>query len=624
MPSEGTRFLVYGLAAAADQSVTFVVDAPAGATGGEQGESVSVPTISQVLTELVLEAAEAAGHGDVLDRIEPAQATANPRFGDYQSNHAFRLGKALRTNPRAVAEAVKAALPEHPAVSEASVAGPGFLNFRLDRVWLAQKIFDQGRDPAGGVPQSGAGQTVVIDYSSPNVAKRMHVGHMRSTIIGNALHRMHQAAGWTVVADNHIGDWGTQYGKLMAAWERWRDEDAFDADPIGELERLYVHFGDVADEGLQAHARALTARLQAGDAELLSLWDRFVSVSLAEFDKVYDRLGVAFDVTLGESFYNPVLSKLVDTLVGGSVAEESDGAVVIKFTGEDPAEQGVKGLKDKVLVVRKQDGAFLYGTTDLATLDHRMATWSPSRIIYVTDGRQQLHFKQVFAAWTRYRRDCLPVAASPQLVHTWFGTLKFSGGAMSSRSGNIVRLVEFIDEAVRRAREAVDEKNPDLPEEERAAIAEAIGVSAVRYSDLSQNPQSDVTFDWDRMLALEGNTAPFLIYSYARSKSILRRAGAQTELSAPVLQTDAEVALAHSLSRYPEVVELALETRRPNMLCDHLFEVAQQLNRFYAQDSVLGADDLAVRSSRLHLVALTSQVLARGFQALGLRPLERM
>lgn len=588
-----------------------------------------VATLSAVLTELVVEAAEAAGHAGVLDDVEAATPTNNPKFGDYQSNHAFRLGRALRTNPRATAEAVVACLRPHPAVAAVQVAGPGFINFTLDRAWLGRHLVAMGADAHGAVPQEGAGETVVIDYSSPNVAKRMHVGHMRSTIIGNALHRMHAQAGWTVVADNHIGDWGTQYGKLMVAWDRVRDEAAFAEDAIGELERVYVRFKELAEEdpSLADEARALTARLQAGDPELLELWRRFVHVSLAEFDQVYERLGVRFDVTLGESFYNPSLPRVVDEALAAGVAEESDGAVVIKFTGEGPAEAGRKGLKDTVLVIRKQDGAFLYGTTDLATLDHRLQTWDPARVLYVTDGRQQLHFKQVFAAWQRIRlaQGASDALERPELEHVWFGTLKLGDGAMSSRGGNIVRLVDFVDEAVRRARAAVDEKNPDLPEEERAAIAEAVGVSAVRYADLSQNPQSDVTFDWDRMLALTGNTAPFLLYSYARCRNIQDKAGVRPVLSTPpVLSDPLEQALALSIAKYPEILPVALASSRPNLVCDLLFEVATAFNRFYAECPVLKAETEAVRESRLALVELTARCLARGFDALGLVALERM
>jgi arginyl-tRNA synthetase len=576
---------------------------------------VPVPTISQVLTELVVQAADAAGHAGVLEDVEPAVVTNNPEFGDYQSNHAFRLGKALRTNPRAVAEAVQAALPDHPAVASTTVAGPGFINFTLHDAWLASHLSAQTEETHGGIAQTGAGRTVVIDYSSPNVAKRMHVGHMRSTLIGSALDRMHRSTGWRVIADNHIGDWGTQFGKLIIAWHRWLDPEALEADPIGELERLYVKFGNEQTEELLDQARAETAKLQAGDPENLVLWERFIAVSMAEFDKVYDRLGIVFDETLGESFYNPVLPGVVDALLEGSIAEESQGAVVVRYDEHAPGM-----LKDTVLVIRKQDGAFLYGTTDLATLDHRRKTWSPERVLYVTDMRQQLHFQQVFGAWNRWQPD-----HGMDLVHTWFGMLVLPEGAMSTRKGNVIRLVDLVDEGVRRARAVVDEKSPDLPEAERAAVAEAVGSAAIRYADLSQNPQSNVTFTWDKILSMEGNTAPYLLYSFARCRSLQRKGEVGQGSVQGILIDDPHArALAMHLARFPEAMATALSVYRPNLLCDYLYETANLFNRFYREVTVLGAATPAQRQGRLALVEATARVLARGFGMLGIQPLERM
>ena len=586
---------------------------------------MSVPTVAQVLTELVTAAAAAAGHGGLLPDIEPAAPTGNRQFGDYQSNHAFRLGKAMRANPRAVADQVVAHLPAHPAVARVEVAGPGFVNFHLDDAWLCAHLGAQLADADGGISQGGAGRTVVIDYSSPNVAKRMHIGHMRSTIIGNALHRLYGAAGWRVVADNHIGDWGTQFGMLIVAWRRWLDAAAFEADPIGELERLYVAFRAAAteDPALEDLAREETARLQAGDPDNRALWRRFVEISLAEFQVVYDRLGVSFDATLGESFYNPALPGVVQALLSTGIAEESDGAVVVRFAEDAP----VKAVRGKTLVIRKQDGAFLYGTTDLATLEHRLATWAPEEIQYITDSRQQLHFQQVFAAWRAWRsaRGLDPEAV--HLGHTWFGTLRLPEGAMGTRTGNVIRLVDLLDEAVRRARAVVDDKSPDLPEPERAAIAEAVGIGAVRYADLSQNPQSDVAFEWDRMLSMEGNTAPFLMYSYARCRSLQRKGGLtpdQVDLGALVVGHELEAALLRHLVRLPEVAAAALASHRPNLLCDHLFETAQAYNRFYYELPVLQAETAASRASRLALVEATARVLARGLGLLGVPTLDRM
>ena len=587
-----------------------------------------MPTVSSVLTELVAEAAERAGHGGVLDEVEPARPASDPRFGDYQSNHAFRLGRALRTNPRAVAEAVRAALAEHPAVASVEVAGPGFLNFRLDDGWLGARLGEMVRDPHLFVEQSGAGRTVVIDYSSPNVAKRMHVGHMRSTIIGNTLDRLHRATGWRVIADNHVGDWGTQYGKLIVAWRRWVDREAFEADPLGELERLYVRFGREAeaDPALLDEARAETAKLQAGDPDNRALWERFRAVSLAEFEAVYERLHVRFDEVLGESAYHDELAGTVQALLDAGVAEESEGAVVVKFPADEVEGRRFKGLADTVLVIRKKDGAFLYGTTDLATLEYRRRRWAPDAVVYVTDMRQQLHFKQVFAAWRRWSRSRGLDPDRPALVHTWFGMLVLPEGAMSSRKGNVVRLVDLLDEAVRRARVVVDDKSPDLPEAERARIAEAVGVGAVRYADLSQNPQSNVTFDWDRMLALDGNTAPYLLYTHARCRSLLARAAGEGARPGEAVRIgeSLERELVLRLLRFPEAVDLALAHGRPNLLCDQLYETANVFNRFYYEVPVLRGGDDATVASRLALVEAAATVMRRGLELLGIEVLDRM
>ncbi|MAY79989.1 MAG: arginine--tRNA ligase [Deltaproteobacteria bacterium] len=578
------------------------------------GVSEPIVTIPEFLHNLVCDASTAAGFDNSLVEPELAQPTQNPKFGDYQSNHAFRLGRALKTNPRAVAETICSQLGDHPSIVATSVAGPGFINFTLDDGFLADQLVRQVEDPNRAIAQVGSGQTVVIDYSGPNVAKRMHVGHMRSTIIGNTIDRLHRASGWTVVADNHIGDWGTQFGKLIVAWRLWLDEDAFAADSIGELERLYVKFGNEADEAMQDQARAETVKLQAGDAENFGLWKQFIEVSLAEFERVYARLNVSFDEVLGESFYNDSLAGVVNELCDRGIAEESEGARVIRWDEDAP-----KGLRETVLVIQKSDGAFLYGTTDLATLKHRKDTWDPNRVIYVTDTRQQLHFRQVMDAWNRWEPE-----HGMDLVHTWFGMLVLPEGAMSTRKGNVIRLLDLLDEAVRRARTIVDEKSPDLSDEERAEVAESVGAGALRYADLSQNPQSNVTFDWDRMLSMEGNTAPYLMYSYARCRSIQRKAGAAGQVDGLVLEGPFERALAMHLLRFGDAVASATNAYRPNLLCDYLYETANIFNRFYREVPVLKADTDAQRISRLALVESTARILGHGFDMLGIRPLDRM
>ena len=593
-----------------------------------------VPTVSDTLTALVVAAAEAAGFGGVIDDVEPATPTRNPRFGDYQSNHAFRIGRAQRTNPRAVAEQVRDALPAHPAIVRAAVAGPGFINFHLSEPWLAERLAAMVADEALGIPATGAGKTMVIDYSSPNIAKRMHIGHMRSTIIGNTILRLHQAAGWRTIADNHIGDWGTPIGKLIVAWRGWLDEDNLAADPIGELERLYVSFGErvavargeartPAQEALLSAAREETAKLQSGDPDNLALWRRFMEISRLEREAIYARLGASFDVTLGESFYNDRLSGVVESLLAAGIAEESEGAVIIKY-GDDT---GIKALKNKTLVVRKADGASLYSTTDLATLEHRRATWDPDRVIYVTDLRQALHFTEVFYAWRQWRAARGEQDVSrPALLHLGFGMLKVDGTITSTRAGDTIRLMDLLNEARRKAREVVDEgsKHVDLSEADKAAIAEAVGVSSIRYFDLSQKPASDVNFTWERAINLQGNTAAFLMYSYARSRSIQRKGGVTAPTAAGIVAVhERERALVRQLLRFPDEVIAALETLRPNLLCEYLYETASALNRFVTDCRVLQSD-AAVQASRLALIEATAAVMGRGLRLLGITPLERM
>ncbi|HNH49368.1 MAG TPA: arginine--tRNA ligase, partial [Myxococcota bacterium] len=448
------------------------------------------------------------------------------------------------------------------AIVEKSVAGPGFINLKLSDAWLYEQAARQAHDPAFGTSPTGAGKTVVIDFSSPNVAKRMHIGHMRSTHIGHALCGLHRAAGWTVVGDNHIGDWGTQFGKLIVAYHLWLDRAAYAEDPIGELERIYVQFGNevAVDDAtppekraeaaaLMDRARAETLKLQRGDAENTALWKEFLQVSLAEFEQVYQRMGVRFDVVLGESAYAGQMDEMVERLVQSGLAEESQGALIIRFTEPE--------LKDHPMIVRKKDGAANYATTDLACIRYRQDRWNPAKILYVTDMRQQLHFQQLFAVARRWE-------LRPELIHAWFGMLVLPEGAMSTRKGNVIRLVDLLDEAVRRARAVVDQKSPELPEEDRAKIAEAVGVSAVRYADLSQHPQTNVTFDWDRMLSLEGNTAPYLLYSHARGASLLARAGHPPDLGALRTKHPLERTLLLTAMRTPEAVQAALRSVRPN------------------------------------------------------------
>lgn len=571
-------------------------------------------TTADLLTALIGEAAEKAGWGDCPVPLETCVATKDAAHGDYQSNYAFRIGKSLGQNPREVASKVAAALPDHPAVAGAEVAGPGFINFRLNEAWIASELVERASSERFGTPQVGAGKTMVIDYSSPNIAKRMHIAHLRSTVIGNAIHRLYAYLGWTVIADNHIGDWGTPFGKLIVAWRGWRDDAAYEADALGELQRLYQSFKGKSEEdpSLEDAARAETAKLQAGDPENMALWEQFVEVSLREFNRIYDRLGVSFDVVHGESYYREELPELVEELKQAGLAVDDDGAVVVPFP------EG-SGLEKSPMLVQKRDGAALYATTDMATVRDRVRQWSPDRIIYVTDLRQKLHFRQLFEASKRWGYT------DPDYVHVPFGILRFPGGALaSSRTGDVIRLADVLDTSVERARALVDGKSDQLSEATRAEVAEAVGVAAVRYFDLSQNPQSDITFDWDRSLALDGNTAPYLMYAYARCRSILRRAE-DFSPNAILLQEPAERQLGMMALRTPEVIQLAADTHRPNLLCDHMYSLTQSFSRFWEQCRVWSdSHGMDVTHSRLTLTWVVACALEQGFEILGIQKVERL
>ncbi|MCD6337985.1 MAG: arginine--tRNA ligase, partial [Verrucomicrobia bacterium] len=459
------------------------------------------------------------------------------------------------------------------------------------------------------------------DFSSPNVAKPMHVGHIRSTILGDSLARVFRLLGHRVVTDNHIGDWGTQFGKLLVGWKRLLDPDRLEADPMAELERLYrlVNEACEKDEKLLEEARSELVKLQRGDPENRAIWERMIALSLREFDKIYQRLDVRFDHVLGESFYNDRLQALVEELLRKGIARESEGAVAVFF--EDDPE-----LKNRPAIIRKRDGAANYATTDLATLAYRVETWNPDEIIYVTDARQQLHFQQIFAIFRKWRPE-----AKVRLAHVWFGSiLGEDGRPFKTRSGDTVKLADLLDEAEERAFRLVTEKNPSLPEEERRRIARIVGIGAVKYADLLPNRQTDYVFSWEKMLALNGNTAPYLLYAYARIRSIFRRLADQggrfdpAEAAARFAFTDPrELALAKQLLNFSLALEAVAEEYRPNYLCNYLYELAGKFTEFYENCPVLKADE-PVRSARLLLADITARTFQTGLGALGIQTAERM
>ena len=536
---------------------------------------------------------------------------ADPQHGDYQSNALMGLAKQRKMNPRQLAEQVVETLDVADWCEPVEIAGPGFLNFRLKPDALQQSLQAALGSECPFVLPAKPPRIVVVDFSSPNVAKPMHVGHIRSTILGDTLARVLRMMGHRVVTDNHIGDWGTQFGMLLLGWKTELNEAALKQDPIDELERLYKAIN--ADESRRDEARAELVKLQSGDEENLAIWQRMIALSQEQFDQVYGRLGVTFDETLGESFYNPQLPGLVEELQGEGIAEESEGAMVVRFPGD-------KQLADKPAIVRKRDGAANYTTTDLATLKYRMETWSPTDIVYVTDGRQQLHFQQLFNIFSRWQES-----ASAKMEHVWFGSiLGPDGKPFKTRSGETVRLADLLDEAEERALAVVSEKNPDLPEAKRREIARVVGLGALKYADLSNNRQSDYIFDWDKMLALQGNTAPYLQYAYTRVRSIFRKLDApdftKVELQ---LKAPEELALAKHLMNFGQTLEMVAQDYRPNFLCNYLFELAGHFSRFYEACPVLKAE-AAERDSRLALCELSARVLSSGLDALGIEVTEVM
>jgi arginyl-tRNA synthetase len=543
----------------------------------------------------------------------------DPKFGDYQSNALMGLAKARKLNPRLLATDVLARLDVADCCEKVEIAGAGFLNFRLKTAALAEVLEAAARGEHLFFEKATKPRTVVVDFSSPNVAKPMHVGHIRSTILGDALARMLRLLGHQVVTDNHIGDWGTQFGKLIVGWKRHLDRPALQADPIAEMERLYklVNAASEADRAVLEEARQELVKLQRGDEENLRIWHEMIALSQVQFDTIYGRLGVKFDYALGESFYNPRLQPLVEELRGKGIARESEGALAIFF-------EDIPQLKDSPALVQKSDGAFNYATTDLATLAHRLGTWHPDEIVYVTDGRQQLHFQQIFAAFRRWHPE-----AKVKLAHVWFGSiLGEDGKPFKTRSGETIRLADLLDEAEERALKTVSEKNPELPERERREIARVVGIGAVKYADLLPNRQSDYVFSWDKLLALNGNTAPYLQYAYARIRSIFRKQEAEAGSQKPTfgkleLVAPQEIALAKHLLNFGLVLEAAADEYRPNFLSNYLYELAGHFTGFYENCPVLKAE-AAQRASRLTLCELTSRVLKQGLDVLGIETLEQM
>ncbi len=567
------------------------------------------------LRQRVADALRTAGIDERFAAVAPAAAA---RFGDFQTNAAMVAAKALKKNPREVAASILTHLNVEDFCERPTVAGAGFINFKVLDTALSDAVNAVRNDRRLGVESVQKAKTILIDFSSPNVAKPMHVGHIRSTILGDSLSRIARHLGHRVITDNHIGDWGTQFGKVIYGWKHLLNRVALEQTPIDELVRLYreVNAMEENDPVLKETVRHELVKLQQGDAENLEIWKQAVSLSWKEFERLYGLLEITFDERLGESFYNDALGPLVDRLLAQGIARESEGAVCIFFP-ETPA------LEEKPCLIRKSDGGFLYATTDLATLEYREQRWHPDAVWYVTGAPQQLHFEQVFASARK-------LGITTDLLHIAFGSiLGEDRKMMKTRSGENVELGGLLGEAIEQAMTVVTEKNPDLSAAEQHEVARVIGLGAVKYADLMQHRLTDYLFSWEKMLSFQGNTAPYLQNAYVRIRSIFRKAEAELSegisyASSPIsIAAPAERALALQILKFGEVLHAVLEDQRPNLLCLYLYELADSFHSFYEACPILKAED-RVRSSRLALAEVTAEVLKTGLSLLGIGVPERM
>ncbi|SFP74985.1 arginyl-tRNA synthetase [Geopseudomonas sagittaria] len=571
--------------------------------------------IQQALTRLTEQ-------GVLPEGLTPAIQVENTRdktHGDFASNIAMMLAKPAGLKPRELAEKLIAALPADAAVSKVEIAGPGFLNFFQNSDALAERLEAALADAQLGVRKSGAAQRVVVDLSSPNLAKEMHVGHLRSTIIGDAVARVLEFLGDTVIRQNHVGDWGTQFGMLLAYLE---ENPAAAESELADLEQFYrvakKRFDDSAE--FADRARALVVKLQAGDADCLRLWQRFNEVSLSHCQAVYDRLGVKLspaDVR-GESAYNSDLPAIVSELQAKGLLSESEGAQCV-FMDEFKNAEG----NPLPVIVQKAGGGYLYATTDLAAMRYRSQVLKADRALYFVDQRQALHFQMVFEV----ARRAGFVHEGMDLEHMGFGTMNGADGRpFKTRDGGTVKLIDLLDEAEQRAYALVKGKNPELDEAELRQIARAVGIGAVKYADLSKHRTSDYSFNFEQMLSFEGNTAPYLLYAYTRVASVFRKLGkGVSEIGGKIdLQAEQELALAAKLAQFAEVLNSVADKGVPHILCSYLYELAGLFSSFYENCPILSAEDETVQQSRLRLAALTGRTLQQGLELLGLTTLERM
>ncbi|MDH1071884.1 arginine--tRNA ligase [Pseudomonas nitroreducens] len=545
--------------------------------------------------------------------------TKDRTHGDFASNIAMMLAKPAGMKPRDLATKLVEALPQSPEVAKVEIAGPGFLNFFQDQAWLAASLDKALADERIGVRKAGPAQRVVVDLSSPNLAKEMHVGHLRSTIIGDGVSRVLEFLGDTVIRQNHVGDWGTQFGMLLA----YLEEQPVDAQAeLHDLEVFYRAAKQRFDESPEFanRARELVVKLQANDPKCMALWTRFNDISLSHCQKVYDLLGVKLTMAdvKGESAYNDDLAQVVADLTAKGLLVESDGALCV-FLDEFKNAEG----EPLPVIVQKAGGGYLYATTDLAAMRYRHKVLRADRVLYFVDQRQALHFQQVFEV----ARRAGFVPASMDLEHMGFGTMNGADGKpFKTRDGGTVKLIDLLIEAEERAYTLVKAKNPDFSEQDLRQIAHAVGIGAVKYADLSKHRTSDYSFNFDLMLSFEGNTAPYLLYAYTRVASIFRKLGkGYDEVGGKiVLQQPQEIALAAQLAQFTDLLNNVAIKGVPHILCAYLYELAGLFSSFYEHCPILTAEDPAQQESRLRLAALTGRTLKQGLELLGLETLERM
>ena len=575
--------------------------------------------IQALLSEKVSQALIAAGAP--ADCEPQVRQSAKIQFGDYQANGVMAVAKKLGMAPRQLAEQVLSHLDLNGIANKVEIAGPGFINIFLDPAFLAENVNSALASERLGVARPQA-QTIVVDYSAPNVAKEMHVGHLRSTIIGDAAVRTLEFLGHKVIRANHVGDWGTQFGMLIAWLEKQQQENAGEM-ALSDLEGFYrdakKHYDE--DEVFAERARNYVVKLQGGDAYFLEMWRKLVDITMTQNQITYDRLNVTLtrDDVMGESLYNPMLPGIVADLKAKGLAVESEGATVV-FLDEYKNKEG----EPMGVIIQKKDGGYLYTTTDIACAKYRYETLHADRVLYYIDSRQHQHLMQ---AWTIVRKAGY-VPESVPLEHHMFGMmLGKDGKPFKTRAGGTVKLADLLDEALERARRLVAEKNPDMPADELEQLANAVGIGAVKYADLSKNRTTDYVFDWDNMLAFEGNTAPYMQYAYTRVLSVFRKAEVdeQALAAAPVIITEArEAQLAARLLQFEETLTVVAREGTPHVMCAYLYDLAGLFSGFYEHCPIITAESDTARNSRLKLAQLTARTLKQGLDTLGIETVERM